>query len=69
MDGAIRFFTRDERIVRKDAHVRHIGKIGKRDKIFRIKGLFQKKYSLLWYHHFLFGIGMYNNTLMIYVDI
>lgn len=43
IDGAIRFFTRDEWVVRKEAHVRHIGKIGKRVKIFRIEGSFSKE--------------------------
>lgn len=43
MDGAIRFFTNDEWIARRDAHVRHIGKIGKRIKIFRIEGLISKE--------------------------
>jgi len=43
IDGAVRFFTKDEWIIRKDAHVRDAGKIGKRVKIFKLEGLLSKE--------------------------
>lgn len=43
IDGAVRFFTKDEWVIRKDAHVRDVGKIGKRVKIFKLEGLFPKE--------------------------
>jgi len=38
MDGAVRYFKTDEWDLRKDSHVRQIGKIGKRVKIFKLEG-------------------------------
>ena len=43
IDGALRFFSTDEWIARRDAHVKDIGKIGKRVKIFRLEGNLSKE--------------------------
>lgn len=38
-DGAIRLFSQQELVKRYDSHVRNIGKIGKRKKVFQVDGV------------------------------
>ena len=60
IDGAVRFFTKDEWIKRKDAHVRDIGKIGKRVKIFKLEGLFSKEvFTALLPSFFVWNMDIY----------
>lgn len=43
IDGALRFYSYDEHHERKNSHIRKIGKIGKRIKIFQVDGQINKK--------------------------
>lgn len=43
IDGALRIYSYDEWKIREEGHVRNIGKIGKRIKIFRLDGEFRRE--------------------------
>lgn len=52
IDGALRFYSDDEWDIRKNAHVKDVGKLGKRVKILDWMVCFQKEYLRTYYQHF-----------------